>query len=119
MNEREYWDEVRSLAAGMVEEIRAEAKENDWDEDQAREAMNERAWETIDGHQWVIYTHYNYDVLRFSPNDGYSIEEFGSEGIVDDSGLRTDKLAFGALYADVMEELPSEVLTVEADEVTS
>ncbi len=51
----------------------------------------------------VIYTAYNFDVLRFSDNDGYAIENWGAESAVKDGVLNTAGLAFGALYADVLE----------------
>ena len=103
MDQREYWSEVASLAASITEET--------WDSmdpkpdtiDDMQEELHERLWETIDGHQWIIYTAYNYDVLRFSENDGYSVENFGAESVIRDGALNTAALAFGALYADVLE----------------
>ena len=38
-----------------------------------------RLHETIDGHQWVIYTSYNLDVLRHSDNEDAYIDNFGGE----------------------------------------
>lgn len=110
MSRREYWAEVNTLA----QEIQAETLDDmdgepgeDWTEDDYREALYERVWETIDGHQWVIYTAYNMDVLRFSDNDGYSAEQFGPESILErnGSGINWAAMAFGALYADVMDRI--------------
>ena len=98
MTRHEYWAEVASLAETILEEGRAEGQSDD-------EIASERLWETIDGHQWVIYTAYNYEVLAISPNNGYSVENFGVESVVQDGGLNTAALAFGALYADVSEQL--------------
>lgn len=114
MTRSEYWAEVASLAKSITEETfadldedtQAEVREADGDlneVDEAREALSERLWETIDGHQWIIYTSYNFDVLRFSDNESYSIDNFGADSIVADGRIKWEALAFGALYADVQE----------------
>lgn len=128
MTQREYWDEVASLAKSITgetldsldAETQAEVRENGFDAvDSAREALQERLWETIDGHQWVIYTSYNFDVLRFSDNEEYSIVEFGADSVLteDRDGIKWAALAFGALYADVLEH--SAFGVVETEEVRS
>ena len=99
---REYWDEVRSLAAQCVEEAKEQCDPCE-DSD-----IHDRVWETCDGHQWVIYTAYNFDVLKHSENDGYSVDSFGADSIVEDGNIRWCALAFGALYADVMEAIPDD-----------
>ncbi len=110
MSRREYWEEVSSLAKSITEECldgfdaKTQAEiQKDNHHDAFREALDERTWETIDGHQWVIYTHYNFDIMRFSDNSGYSAENFGSESIIKDGQLDTAAIAFGGLYADVTE----------------
>ena len=114
MTQREYWEEVESLAKSITEETldsldaetQAKVREQGFDAvDSASEVLQERLWETIDGHQWIIYTAYNFDVLRFSDNEDYSITEFGADSILTDDrdGIRWGALAFGALYADVQE----------------
>ncbi len=97
MNESEYWAEVRSLAENIVEEAA--------DQDLNEEEKEQYLWETIDGHEWIIYTAYHYDIMKHSPNDGYSAENFGAESIIKDGTLNTAAIAFGALYADVSERL--------------
>lgn len=89
---REYRDEVASLAQEAADEC-------GYDTDEGREWV----WETCDGHQWVIYTFYNHQVLQHSDNDAYSVENFGADSVVSDGNLNTAALAFGALYADVMD----------------
>lgn len=112
----EYWGEVASLARSITDEAfdylddedKAEVLAADGDlnsSDNAREALDERLWETIDGHQWVIYTAYNFDVLRHSANTDYAVENWGVESIVDETGLKWAALAFGALYADVRDHV--------------
>ena len=110
MSRHEYWKEVATLAKDITEEcfesfdtVTREEIREDNSNDNFREYLDERTWETIDGHQWVIYTAYNFDIMRFSDNSGYSAENFGTESIVKDGELNTAAIAFGALYADVTE----------------
>lgn len=85
----EYWIEVCALA----QSITSEAKEYDRD-------IEEVLHETIDGHEWVIYTHYNFDVAKHSPNDDAWKDCYGSPELPDNfDAIR----AFFALEADVRE----------------
>lgn len=72
--------------------------------------------ETIDGHQWVIYTSYCFDVLRHSDNWEYGADE----GLIDTkSGSLSDILraaVYWAMYADVQNDLRSEEELNEARE---
>lgn len=74
--------------------------------DEARERQEEPyevLWETLDSHQWVIYTAYNHHVLAQSRNDGYAVDNWGADGIVEDGCIRWDRLAFGAMLGDCLE----------------
>lgn len=97
----DYYGDVRSMA----EELLREVLDEETDEDSAREALEERLLESVDGSAWVIYNARALDVLRVSENDGYSLENFGTDGIVEDGAVQWSRLAFGALYADVSERL--------------
>jgi len=99
----EYRDEINSLA----ETIRDEAAEY------SRE-ISEVMHETIDGHMWVIYTAYHYEVLSLSENDG-AAADFGVNSLVVDGELNTALLAFCAIEADVYEAI-SELPDLEEDE---
>jgi len=68
-----------------------------------RDQLHDRLWETIDGHQRIIYTGQAIETLRYSNNDAYTIENFGAEGLVEHGNIHWGRLAFGAFYADVME----------------
>lgn len=122
ITQHEYWKEVESISNELQSEALQElldggAEREDIDSNQIWEIMADRLHETIDGHQWIIYTYYNYQVLQHSPNDGYSAENFGTESIVDKSGnLNTAALAFGALYGDVSEYIWNHSI-LDADEV--
>ena len=120
MTNREYWAEVSSLAESIQEETRDDMDgvfDCDWTRDEYEEALRERLHETIDGHQWVIYTAYNYEVLRHSDNDGYMVEEFGADNLAPDGVLNTNALAFWALYADVSEYIERHPLDLDPEAV--
>ena len=93
----EYMAGVRELAADLKEEAVADGLD--------RDEFHDRVWETIDGHEWVIYTVKAKGVVCNSDNEAYSIETFGVQGIADAWTFNWSVLAFGALYADVMEAL--------------
>lgn len=105
---RAYFEHVGSVA----EEIEQEIRDGDLDMDEWTDALHERA----DSDAWVIYTASALDVLRYSENDGYSITEFGAEGIVLDGVVQWSVLAYGALYADVMERVDTDAVRDELEE---
>jgi hypothetical protein len=84
----QYYDKIRSIASSMAEEALAD---NDWDRDAAEDDINDsRLHETIDGHQWVIYTAYNLDVIRHSDNSDAYVDNFGGDDaahILKDRGI--------------------------------
>ena len=106
--ENEYWKEIKSIAADLVDRA---MEENDNDKDQAEEAINDHILhEDIDGHQWVIYYGYNLDVIKYSDNEDYYSDNFGSESLaasLEQGGLDTlhCHIAFWCMYADVQNEL--------------
>ena len=92
ISQKAYWTEVESLANDCAKE----AKEGD------RE-LSEVVWETCDGHQWVIYTFYNYQVIQHTGQD--IDDRFADMGGMGDrfSEVLT-KAAYLALEGDVMEK---------------
>lgn len=95
----EYCAEINSLAEEAVRMCRS-------GEIADREALHDWTHKTIDGHQWVIYTAYNFQVLAVSENDGAYLENFGADGLVTENGaLNTAVLAYGAMEADLSEAL--------------
>ena len=102
-----YNEEIQDLATNMVSEA---MDYNDNDREAAEESSHDRLHETIDGHQWVIYTHQAGLVPDFSSNyeayqDCYDNESIGS--IVAEGGLDAMKpiIAYFAMYQDVSELL--------------
>lgn len=111
-------DEITSAAyRQQCNELAQEAAdEYGYDTEEARGWI----WDTVDGHEWVIYTFYHFQVLQHSDNSGYTIENFGSDNLVDSNGqLNTMSLTFGALHADVMEAYERLEAPEQAEEVAS
>ena len=101
----QYYNEVNSLAKTIAEEAMQQA---DNDRSDAEELINDTLlYETIDGHQWVIYYAYNLDVYQHSDNSNYLIDNIGGEEELLGQGLDGlhQALAFWALYADVQEKI--------------
>jgi len=86
---REYWDEVESLATECVRL----SQENDSD-------LSDEIHEMVDGHQWVIYTAYNYDVLKRTEADS-EIEEHLEGETIDGWHAMLAKAAYFGLAGDV------------------
>ena len=104
----QYWNEVQSLAVSIAEDAMSYCDNN---RSEAEELITDSLMhETIGAHQWVIYNAYNLDLLQYSDNSDYYIDDFGAEDtalILKKSGLTGlhQTLAFWALYADVQEKI--------------
>jgi hypothetical protein len=102
---RAYFDTVRGIVADAERAILDGELED-------REALSTWLHETIDGHHDVIYTYAAQDVLRYSENDGAYVENFGTDGVTDQSGgINWSALAFAhgwgrAQRGRVLPELP-------------
>ena len=92
ITEQEYVCQIREIVA----EVFSEAREHQCD---PAELLNE----TLDGHEWVIYTHRAQQVLTHSANADYSAENFGAESVVVDGAINWGGLAYGAMYGDCMD----------------
>ena len=110
MNSQQYWKEITDIAEQLVW-----SSMNEYDDLNDREAaegvINDHLLhETIDGHQWVIYYSYNLDVIKFSDNADYMMDNLGTESagqILAEGGIDSlhTAIAFWAMYADVQEKL--------------
>ena len=94
--ERDYWAEVEDLAKQIAKE--------------ARETGNDRsdvAHETVDGHEWVIYTYKARFVLLYSSNEDAATDDMGRDAFDGCETLASiyERAAFFALLADVNEAL--------------
>jgi len=95
----QYEQEVTSLAKEAAERIRAGDEQSDV------------VHELCDGHQWVIYTYYNYQVMQLSRQDAFELAKdvFGTEGLTSSAVG-----AYLCLEADVNEALS--IMDLEASE---
>jgi len=104
----EYNQEIIGIAKDLV--IEAMEQSNN-DREEAEELINDSLLhETIDSHRWVIYYAYNLDVIKYSDNDDYMEDSFGTEEagvILADKGLSGlhSAIAFWCMYADVQDQL--------------
>lgn len=89
----EYFEECQSIAREITKECEGNEEE-----------ISDQLHQTIDGHQWIIYTYYNAQVLMHSKNDGAYFENYGPLEAKDFSEAMA-KMAFAAFHQDVSEEL--------------
>ncbi len=108
----EYHSELRDIAECIFEEAKKDnyCKGEDFDLEQIQEDINDsRLHETIDGHQWIIYTAYHLDIIQHSDNSDYMQDNFGDEclghALSDGISSLHQAIAFWALYADVQDKL--------------
>ena len=95
---REYFAEVTALAEA-VHNVGREGSDYD-DTCDPGDVLHE----LIDGHEWIIYTHYNLQVLRHSLNESALFDEMGPQ-TWDDMRTMTAQLAWWALLTDVRDTI--------------
>lgn len=102
ITDRDYWKEVQNIKKEALREYK------DWGRDtDPNEWLSDWLHQTIDGHQWIIYTWYNTQVLTHSRNDDAYFENYGpleADGFSD----AVQKMAFAAFYEDVMQDIDIE-----------
>lgn len=103
LSSHDYWKEVSEVAQSILDELEIQSSD---DYEDKRDEISDYLFETVDGHQWIIYTFYNKEILRHTNNESYSEDNFGTEGYADKSydeiGLQ---IAFWAFYADIQDNL--------------
>lgn len=114
----QYWNEVQSTAVSIAEDAMSHCDNN---REEAEELINDSLlYETIDGHQWIIYYAYNLDVYQYSDNSDYYIDNFGGDDaayVLKEKGLDGlhQALAFWSLYADVQDKIGEALDGVESN----
>jgi hypothetical protein len=117
INDHALWAECKSLAAEIFEEFKRDHGA-DFDPEDYRDDMNDRAHETADGHAWVIYT---YRAIQLcSDCDTTRGEEFlddiGGVEKGDTFGGIACKIAYGEIRRRVEEELDEIINAYEPEE---
>ena len=81
MNNTEYWKEVNDTAECIISEITDEISTQPFsatvEQGYRAEMTYERLHETIDSHEYIIYTHNHLPILQHSPNDTYMADNIG------------------------------------------
>ena len=101
MTRREYWNEIRRLAEWLSDnrpaELGGEGVVADYGEDADR---HDAIHETLDGHEFVIYTHKARQVIVHSDNPDHMIDEFGSDCFGD---MFDERRAYWAMMQDIID----------------
>ena len=98
--QKTYYSEIRSMA----EDYQKRIEEGEFDD---RDSLLEDIHETLDGHQFVIYTHKAQCVCLVSSNDGRAADEYGADCLVIGGSLNWSIMAYCAMEADLYEALDS------------
>ena len=116
MEYNEYWNEIETLADTVVEQA---IKDSDNDIEDAMDRALDLLHEVVDGHQWIIYNSYNLDVIKWSRNEDYGIDHFGTEWLEKELKKGLDALhnavAFWAFYADISEKVYGDLSRLESE----
>jgi len=101
MTQQEYWNEIRSLAEWLSDnrptELGGGGVTADYGEDADRyDAMHE----TLDGHEFVIYTHKARQVIVHSDNPDHMIDEMGADAGGD---MFDERRAYWAMQQDIID----------------
>ena len=102
----EYRNEINDSAINLIDELMDEL---DNDLDAVEDVLYDRIHETVDSHEWIIYTYHNAFVVKFSSNyeayrDVYDNESLGA--LVADKGSEglACVMAFFAMSVDLTEK---------------
>lgn len=104
---KEYWDEVKTIVDDAIKEAKGAAR--------PEEAAQRYVQETVDGHQWVIYTWANPYVLIHTQNEDALFDGQGSTEADSYSGIM-QQMAVWAMMADVEAELSGRTDELEEEE---
>ena len=91
LTHREYRNGIKTIC----EVIESEYEDGD--------AIHDHVWQSVDSHEWVIYTNYNLQVLRLADNDPEEWKHMVSESDSWQSVIQT--MAYKAMELDVYDEL--------------
>jgi hypothetical protein len=93
ITQQQYWAEINELAQDAFNE-----KDN-------YEDRIDYVHELVDGHQWVIYNAYHFDVLKHCSDENAYFENFGEAPTGSNVHEILIKLVYAAMEQDVLEAL--------------
>lgn len=105
---QQYHAEIRSICQSALDEYKGHHEDDEPDE-----WFHDWLHQTIDGHQWIIYTHYNSQVLTHSDNRDAAWEIGGETPQADSYGQLMAVLAFYAMSQDVQDHMDMSTLSQE------
>ena len=111
MESKEYWAEIRALVGAYAEAV----TDGDITDD---ESASDWLHETIDGHQFVIYTYKAKCVGIHTDHPDPMIDEMGSDGLIRDNRINYEAIAYWAMLTDVQERLPALTMLLARDQPT-
>ena len=102
----DYCNDIDGTATNLIDELMDEL---DNDLEAVKEAIYDRIHETVDSHEWIIYTYHNAFVVRFSSNEDAYKDVYGNEdlgALVCEKGPEgiTLAMAYFAMSADLSEK---------------
>ena len=109
MTSKEYWDEIESIASGLIKKQQELSADEELERGYIEDAINDLLHEITDGHRWVIYNAYHFSVLEHSENAEYGV----TEGLIDCAddikagGLHKllMSMCYWAMYADIYDRV--------------
>lgn len=104
-----YYKEIRAMAEDYTKRIKA----GDFDD---REAFMDDVHETLDGHEFVIYTFKAQCVCLASDNSGAMVDQLGSDGLTKDGAINWEAMAYCAMEADLFARLDAEGVDINDDD---
>jgi hypothetical protein len=104
-----YNEEIRAMAEDYAKRIKA----GDFDD---RAAFMDDVHETLDSHEFVIYTFKAQCVCLVSDNSGAMVDNFGSEGLTKDGSINWEAMAYCAMEADLYDWLDSDGIDLNDDD---
>ena len=112
-----YWKEVLLATKSLAREA---MEQTDGDREAAEDLINDSMLhEYVNDHQWIIFNGYNLNVIKFSDNADYYVDNFGADCAGEElktnglSGLHT-AIAFWCMYADIRDRISDALDDAEA-----
>lgn len=104
-----YNEEIRAMAADYEKRILA----GDFSD---RDEFMTDVHETLDGHEFVIYTFKAQCVCLASDNSGAMVDQLGSDGLTKDGAINWEAMAYCAMEADLFERLDADGVDINDDD---